>query len=240
MTAIADRAGWRTDRPFFMAVFSVMALTILAGFANSGRDFHYNYAGLPLMLQVHAAVMTSWLVFLVVQSGLVVSNSLALHRRLGWIGAAGAGLLVILAVATTIYAETAHLVPSFFPKSIFLFMNVLGVVFFGGVTAAAIRLRNRPDWHKRLMLSATMLITTPGLGRLLPMDSFGAAAPLILFLTAFGFLAVGMVYDLTTRRRVHPAYWWGAGAYVAFIVATPAIAFSPIGQGAVAALTKGH
>jgi hypothetical protein len=238
MTTVVDRAEWRTDRPIFMAMFAVMALTITAGFASSGRGYHYDYGRLPGLLQLHAAVMATWVLFLMVQCGLVVSGSVALHRRLGWIGAAAAAAIVALGIAATFYVEATNQVPSFFPKSIFLMMNLLAMLAFGALIAAAVRLRNQPDWHKRLMLTACVVVVTPALGRLLPMDAFGAAAPLVLFAVAFAYLAVGMLYDLIARRRVHPAYAWGAGVFIGSQLLTPLIAFSPLGMAATAMLTS--
>ena len=52
---------------------------------------------------------------------------------------------------------------------------------FGSLVAMGVANRRRPEWHKRLMISATMLITSQALGRLLPISSFGDAAPGVLF-----------------------------------------------------------
>jgi len=241
MTATAIRTGWRSDRPFFMAMFAILAAIIVSGFGISGADFHFRYGRLPVVLQVHAAVFSSWVVFLLVQNALVVRGSIALHRTLGWIGAAIAAVMVVMGVAATLYVETHHQVPTFFPYSIFLVMNLVGISVFGALTWAAIARRRQPDWHKRLMYCATLVILGAALGRLLPMDAFGDAAPLVLFACVLVLLGVGMAYDRVTRQRIHAAYYWGGGAIVGFYLSIPLLAFSPPVQAIAAALkARGH
>jgi hypothetical protein len=98
-------------------------------------------------------------------------------------------------------------------------MDLITVLTFYAFTLAALGLRRRTDWHRRLMLSGTIFLTAPAWGRLLPMPLLGGelgvwailAAQLLLF---FG---VAARYDFTTRGRVHPAYFWGIGGSVAAV-----------------------
>ena len=64
-------------------------------------------------------------------------------------------------------------------------------------------------------------------GRLLPMDSFGKAAPLVMFGVIALFAFAGPVVDLFVRRRIHPAYYWGVGAILLSMILTGPLAFSP-------------
>jgi hypothetical protein len=140
----------------------------------------------------------------------------------------------VMGVAATLYSVRYHLVPSFFPPRIFLVMNLIGILVFAGLVAGGIAVRKRAEWHKRLMLCATISILGPGLGRLLPMDSFGAAAPLAMFGVIALFAFAGPVADLTVRRKVHPAYYWGVAAILISMAIIPPVAFSPIGGAALA------
>lgn len=106
-------------------------------------------------------------------------------------------------------------------------MNAVGILFFGGLVAAGVALRRKADWHKRLMLCATVSILGPGLGRLLPMGSFGPAAPLVMFGVIELFALAGPVNDLIARRRVHPAYFWGVGAIISSQILIAPLAFAP-------------
>jgi len=96
---------------------------------------------------------------------------------------------------------------------------------FGGVLAlvmlvlgpwAAISLRRDAAAHKRLMLLATLFLTTAGFGRWLydPLHVMLGDGVLRYMVEFFGgtillIVALG-VYDYSTRRRLHPAYIAGA------------------------------
>ncbi|QQV78002.1 hypothetical protein H5J25_04470 [Sphingomonas aliaeris] len=158
-----------------------MAAVIVGGFARTvPGDFAADPA-LPLLLHIHGAVFTFWVILFVAQPAFIARGSIELHRRIGWIGAATAAAMLVMGVAATIYAVRYDLIPGFFPPRIFLVMNLVGILVFAGLVAGGIMARRRSEWHKRLMLCATVSILGPGLGRLLPMDSFGAAAPLVMF-----------------------------------------------------------
>jgi hypothetical protein len=88
---------------------------------------------------------------------------------------------------------------------VFLVMNCLGILVFGGLVAGGVALRRQAEWHKRLMLCATVSILGPGLGRLLPMDAFGAAAPAVMFGVILVFALAGPIADQIVRKRIHPA-----------------------------------
>jgi hypothetical protein len=77
------------------------------------------------------------------------------------------------------------------------------------------------------MLCATVSIIGPGVGRLLPMDSFGRAAPMVMFGVIALFAFAGPVYDLVIRRRVHPAYIWGVATILVSMLITGPLAFTP-------------
>jgi hypothetical protein len=158
---------------------------------------------------------------------LVRRGSLGLHRRLGWVGAGLAAAMIVMGLAATFFSIRYHRVPSFFPPPVFLVMNTLGILVFGGLVGAGVRLRRQAEWHKRLMLCATVSILGPGLGRLLPMGSFGAAAPLVMFGVIALFAFAGPVHDLLTRRRVHPAYILGVATILITEVAIGPLAFAP-------------
>ena len=214
MTAIGvnSSAASGLARRFYLIMAVLIGATILAGFSRTVPYALTTPPGLPLLLHVHGFVFLSWLVLFAVQPWLIGAGNVALHRKLGWVGAILALLMTVMGVAATLFALATHIVPPFFPPSIFLAMNLIGIAFFAGLVTAAVAMRKSGDWHKRLLLCATCLLLGPGLGRLLPMSSFGAAAPLVLFGVVDLYLLAGPVFDLFTRRRIHPAYFWGVPA----------------------------
>lgn len=232
MTAIELRGDPRivVKNRFYLILSLAMAAVIVGGFSTTVPDDFLAPRGLPLLLHVHGAVFTCWVLLFVAQPAFIANGSAALHRKLGGVGAGLALAMVVMGLAATLFAIRFHRVPSFFPKGVFLVMNSVGILVFGGLVAAGVSMRRQSEWHKRLMVCATISILGPGLGRLLPMPSFGAVAPLVLFGVQDLFALSGPVADLIVRRRVHPAYFWGVAAIVFSQVVIGPLAFSPPAQ----------
>jgi uncharacterized membrane protein YozB (DUF420 family) len=214
-------------RPFYLIMSLVMAAVIIGGFSTTVPGDFAPRPGLPLLLHVHGAVFTLWVMIFVAQPALIFRGSVRLHRRIGMAGAGLAVAMVVMGIAATLFSIRYDMIPSFFPPRIFLVMNLIGITVFGGLVGYGVKLRHRPEWHKRLMLCATVSILGPGLGRLLPMGSFGPAAPLVMFGVIALFAFAGPVYDLIVLRRVHPAYRWGVAAILGSMALIGPIAFSP-------------
>lgn len=223
----AGRGAKPVGRPFYLIMSLLMAGVFVAGFSHTVPGDLAASPGLPLLLHVHGAVFTLWVLLFVAQPAFIVRGSAALHRRIGWVGAGLAAAMVVMGLAATLYAVRHDMIPSFFPPTVFLVMNGLGIIVFGGLVAAGVRLRRRAESHKRLMLCATVSILGPGLGRALPMASFGAAAPLVMFGVIALFAFAGPAFDLIRLRRVHPAYLWGVATILISEIAIGPLAFAP-------------
>jgi len=78
---------------------------------------------------------------------------------------------------------------------------------------AAFYFRRRADTHKRLMTLGTISLMAAPIARL----PFGVmqAGPLAFFGLADLFIVACLLYDLITRRRIHPATAWGGLLIVA-------------------------
>ena len=224
---IQGRPIRRAGRRFYVIMSLVLAATIVAGFSQTVPDDFTHTPGLPLLLHIHGAIFTLWVLLIVGQPAMIAQGNVKLHRQVGTIGAGLAIAMVVMGLAATLFAIRYHRVPSFFPPGVFLVMNGLGILVFGGLVTAAVALRRQADWHKRLMLCATVSILGPGLGRFLPMDSFGAFAPLVMFGVILLYALAGPVYDLIMLRRVHPAYLWGVAAILISDILIGPLAFAP-------------
>jgi uncharacterized membrane protein YozB (DUF420 family) len=229
MTAVDMRRAPATSvgRRFYLIMSLLMATVFIGGFSQTVPGDFAPAPGLPLLLHVHGAVFTLWVLVFVAQPAFVARGSIKLHRQIGMFGAGLAGAMVIMGVAATLFAIRYKMVPPFFPPGIFLVMNLIGILVFGGLVAGGVVLRRKSEWHKRLMLCATISILGPGLGRLLPMASFGKAAPLVMFGVILAFALAGPVVDLIVRKRVHPAYFWGVSAILLSMILIGPLAFTP-------------
>ena len=63
----------------------------------------------PVPVQVHGVLMFCWLLLLIGQTALVSSGKTAVHRRLGWLGAALAAAIVPSGVTSGVYATRRDL-----------------------------------------------------------------------------------------------------------------------------------
>jgi hypothetical protein len=211
---------------FFYMALSVLA-TVLAGFgffAAIGASTVHS----PWWVHLHALSMMTWVALYVTQNWLVWRGNVAAHRKLGALAAAWSVWIVGLGFVITAADVRAGRVPPFFTPNYFLMMDWLNMVAFAGLVIAALRLRNRADWHKRLMLGATIQLITVAWGRLtLPFIFDQRGLWLVMLILLFGYFGTAMLYDKRTRGSVHPAYLWGAGALVAWVSASFALAGLP-------------
>jgi len=196
-------------RYFFVVMASTITVLAFAGFAPS---FYLRAAFQPdrklsILLHIHGAIFSTWIILFLVQAILIVRGSRALHRRLGWFAAAIAVAMVGLVAAATV--EEMRRVPPFPPAPIALALNTFDTVVFAILVSSAIYLRKRPEWHKRLLLSATLVLLGAPILRLLILVAGHISHEILvidvllvdlLFLICFAF-------DLHTRHRIHPGYF---------------------------------
>jgi hypothetical protein len=185
------------------------------------------------VMVVHGLFLLAWMILLLVQSLLPRLGRTDLHRKLGRF----AFLVAVGVVASTIWLFVTvwkgweAVRPEILANRILLPSYAVCLI-------AAWRYRRRPDWHKRLVYCGTLLLLEPVLARtfdpimgpLLPAMAPGEDMPIFLgwlfgTWTAF-FLGLG-VYDLLSRRQIHPITagslaWFYAAVAIAFTAAPAA------------------
>lgn len=228
-TGIAARGGVLADdhRFFFISAW-VMAAVIVAGFSASLALGRSSFA-VPLVYHAHAFVFFGWLCLYLLQNGLVATGNVRLHRQLGWLAAGWVPLMLGLGTAMTIVSLRRHGGPPFFDANEFLIQNPIALLYFAGMAAAAIIMRRRTAWHRRLMFCGMAMLTGPGLGRLLPMPLLIPWAWWAAQLAASAFLLAGVVADRRRSGKVHPAWWWGIALFGVSQIVGDVIAYSPAG-----------
>jgi hypothetical protein len=205
----------RRSRRFYVGMAVAIAVTVFAGFSRSYfLKAHYGTPELSLLLHVHGAVFTAWVLFFLAQTTLVAAGRTDLHRRMGIGGAMLAVLVLILGTATAIIRIKGGSAPvPDVPPLAFLAIPLGDMVVFGILVGAAIYYRHRAESHKRLMTLAMIALMSAPIARL-PLSILKAGPPAFFGLTDL-FILVLLVYDLVTRRRVHPATIWGGLLIVA-------------------------
>jgi hypothetical protein len=209
MNAIAPERPSLRLRLFFVVMASAVIVTVFAGFAPTFylRGSFTQTRPMSVLLHVHGIVFSSWVSLFLVQTLLIARGSRLLHQRLGWFGAGIAGAMVILVTAAVI--EELRRVNGFPPPPLALALSAFDIAVFATLVGAALYYRKRSDWHKRLMLSATIVLLGAPMFRAvvhLIGRSDMAKVSIVGTLLVDAFFLPCFAYDLLTRRRIHPAY----------------------------------
>jgi hypothetical protein len=216
MTANASVAGTRQrTRRFYVGVAIAVLVTVFVGFSRSYfLKAYYGTPELSLLLHIHGLVFTSWVLLFLAQTTLVAAGRTDLHRKLGVGGAVLAALVLIVGTTTAILRVKGGSAPiPGVPPLSFLAVPLFDMVVFAILIAAGLSLRNRPETHKRLMTLATIALMSAPIARF-PLGVLQAGPPAFFGLTDLFIVAI-MVYDLVTRRKIHPATVWGGLVIVA-------------------------
>jgi len=215
---ISEVALRRLDHRFYTAMSIAIAITVFVGFAETFYlKSYFHKPALHRVTEIHGILNTCWILLFVIQNALIASGRVALHRRLGWAGAALSLLLVPFGIATGVDSvRQGHMVnaPDIYTALLtFTFRNNL---LFALLMSAAIYWRRNSEVHKRLtLLAAIALFAEPSVGRI-P----GLSFPLIV-LVILAFFFAGPAYDLVTRHRIHVVYKWGVPSMLILGPLTP-------------------
>jgi hypothetical protein len=227
VSAVAVRTRRKTRR-FYVGMAVAIALTVFIGFSRSYYlKAWYGAPELNRLLHFHGLVFTTWVLFFLLQTALVASGRTYLHRRMGIGGAVLAALVVIVGTTVAIHRVRTGIspIPGVPPLS-FLAIPFFDMVVFTILVSSAIYLRRRLEAHKRLMTLAMITLLPAPIARL--HFGFLPPGPLTFFALADLFIVAMLIYDLTARRKIHPATIWGGLLVVASqplrlaISATPA------------------
>jgi hypothetical protein len=205
----------RFDRRLYLGASLIFFVLVFWTFA---RSFYLKglFGTPPLsgLVHIHGAVMSGWVVLLVVQSSLIAAHRVQWHRRLGVVGAAWGALVVLFGSITSLYAAAREVrghTDFAAGQVVITSLDLLQMLFFAGFVALAIWQRRRPDYHKRLMLLTIACMLPDALARL-PV-SFMTNQLILVGMDGFIVICVGI--DTIWHRRLHPAFAWGAVLFVA-------------------------
>jgi hypothetical protein len=203
-------------RYFFVAMAALVILTVFAGFAPSfylRSSFHPDHE-LSLLLHIHGLVFSTWVIMFLGQTLLIANGSRILHQRLGWFTLGVAAVMLLLVAAAT--AEQMRRGLPIEEAAADISLNSFGAIMFGVPLIGAIYYRKRPDWHKRLMLCATLsLLGAPILRLILRTTNldFPSAVVLGAVLANLFFLPC-FAYDMLSRGRIHRAYLYVLALFI--------------------------
>jgi len=217
---------------FYLWTTVAIAATVYTGFwfTYFGPMLAGSRAPDAAVVHLHGWTFFAWYALLVLQSALVHSRRVSLHRTLGGVSVALASLMVgtgVLVVGVRMADALKTGDPFWSASGPAVFATL---VLFAAFYVAALRMRRRSDWHKRLMIVASV----GGMGAAtfrLSMVLFGPSSAMWLGLLGSNlFIVAGIVRDGLCDKRVHPAWWIGLSTCVVLEAGVLLLTPSLVGQ----------
>jgi hypothetical protein len=197
--------GFMADQPYFTRFTICLAIFIVFGFVQFSLRGFVDVRSAPLLTHLHGGLMLAWLGVTIAQNVLVGRDQLSVHRKLGWMACALVAGIAVIGVSVGFNAVAGDRGPPFFSTPYFLALTIIEPLAFAGVVAWGVTLRRSTQWHRRLMLGATIIILEPALGRLLPMPLMGAWGEWTILALQVLVLTILARHDHKVLGKAHPA-----------------------------------
>jgi hypothetical protein len=197
--------GGLVDRYFYFFLSLVVAGVVVAGFSQTVDRFLFHASPpRPVLLWIHGAAFSGWVVFFILQSALVRVRKVSVHRTLGWLGAALGAMMVTLGTVIAVVMGRFNAVQLHQPDPAFLSIQSFDMLAFGTLFGLAIVWRGKPELHRRFMVLATCGLLAAAFAR------FDYVFYHLLFYVCVDVvMLLGVTRDLVVDRRVHKVYLYG-------------------------------
>ena len=195
---------------FYFCMSLLIAAVVMYGFSHTVNDnLIHATPPRPWLLWIHGAVFTGWLAFFIFQSALVRTGNVKLHRLTGWFGVGLGVLIPVLGIATAIIMDRFRTVRLHeVGVNTFFSIQALDIISFTVFFWLAIYWRKKPEYHRRLVLIATCVLTSAGFGRfpMIPHQWFYIGVDALILL--------GVARDRIVNRRIHLVYRYALPALI--------------------------
>ena len=222
----SQRSRWlgkQSDHWFYPSMAASCLVISIASFAPAIIYPTHRLGSSSWLVAAHGGLFFLWLLVFLGQTLLIRQGSYRTHRRLGTASALLAATMVLVGYATTIamtrrgFDFSGDLDLSQDPLGPInqMIFPLLDIAEFALLVGAGYALRRRSDYHKRLMLFATLaLLPAPFahfIGHIPLLKAHGTVVVIPIFLS----LIASAIYDLAAFRRIHPvSLWLGLGMFV--------------------------
>jgi hypothetical protein len=212
---VVRQSNHRCENVFFSCMAAVILAYVFVGFAKSYYLAGIFNAPLPsLLVHIHGAVFSCWILLLIAQISLVSAGRVNVHRRLGLLGFGLACLIVVLGTAVVTQSIVRHATDSAIAEVRALYaLGLADMLMFATFVFFAFRNRFNPAVHKRLILLATFAILVAaydGWPVNVPWWTHGVTPVICIY----PLLLLLMVYDWWSTRKVQPVTIWGSAFLV--------------------------
>jgi len=220
------RGNWSTrdDRKASAVWLGILWIGMIAGFGLDIPHYLHKNPPVPAIVHVHAAVFTVWMLLLTAQVLLVVSDRVAVHRKLGVFMVAWACLMAVMGPAAFISLVVQYVTLHGPVPDPFLSVHLVDIGGFLVLLACGITLRKNPAAHKRMMILSTVALADPGFsrfsGHLLKEPT--SVLPWFLYFFYGNLLLIGLMlgWDLWRGRLVRSHVIGSAGLTAALFTAS--------------------
>jgi hypothetical protein len=218
---------WATDRrqPFYPGIGLAGLVVIALGFGVTyGLPMARGTFAAPWFVHLHGATALTWVLLYIAQSVLVSTGRTSIHRRLGLSAFPVAAAIWASGIATAIWAARRDLPEMGTIATSSVAGTLTGLSLFLIIVLAALALRRRPDWHKRLVTLATIHLLWPAFFRLRHLFPMIPNPEITLALVAaYAPILIAAFRDYRRFGAIHPV--WLFVAPVLFIEQSLEVAF---------------
>jgi hypothetical protein len=214
-TGVIRQGIYRYEDFFFSGIAAVILAYVFVGFAKSYYLAGVFKAPLPsLLVHIHGAVFSCWLLLLITQISLVSVGRVHVHRRLGLLGFGLACLMVVLGIAVVTQSIVRHAADPFVREVRAIYaLGLADMLMFATLVYFAFRNRFNPAVHKRLILIATLAILDAAYDRW-PIQAAWWTHGVTPLICCYPLLLLLMVYDWWSTRKIQPVTIWGSAFLV--------------------------
>lgn len=222
--AVPPRERQNAERKFYTRMALFLVFVVFLGFAPSFylRGIVPPYPRpnptLPWWVVAHGAVMTIWLGIFVAQTQLIANRKHQVHMQLGIAWMVFAVLMIPVMYLAAVWQVARANQPPFTDPLTWTIVPLATIIPFGILVWQGWAKRREAQWHKRLMLSAVILVVMgPTIGRLplAPPSVGGFSFQLLLSFVLFVPL---IIWDRRTVGHVHPASKFGISMAALWVV----------------------
>jgi hypothetical protein len=220
--APADRKT--SERKFYSRMALFLAAVVLLGFGPSFylRGIVPAYPRpnptLPAAVILHGTLFTLWMAAVIAQTQLIAARKHQVHMRLGVLTVILAMLMIPVMYLTAVWQVARANQPPFTDPLTWTIVPLATIIPFAVLVWRGWANRRNAPWHKRLMLSAAMLIVMgPSIGRL-PLAPPSVAGFTFQMLLGFLLFVPLILWDRKTVGHVHPATQFGIAMAALWVV----------------------
>ena len=181
------------------AVFVGFSATYIAPISRGTFDA-------PVIVHLHGALALSWVVFFFMQTAMVRNKRSELHRQLGQAGLPIAVGILVTGMGAALWATKRDLVTSSMALTIPI-GTLTSLSIFTAFVAFGVAMRHRPDWHKRLMMLATVVVLWPAFFRFRHLMPWVPSTDIWLALVLADLpILIAALRDRIVYGHVHPVW----------------------------------